>query len=403
MAGVDLATPTLWLWLVVALVVLPPLSGRRGAFVAVLALLDLTFCAAIVGQRLSGGLALIAFDVVVFVLVPLGLFWLAVRAVADARKGKAATAVLVGGSVLALFVLHKRVDLFPRLFPDLAGLEDLNPVLAVVGFSYVALRALDLIVAVAQGRIAAPSITGIVAYLLPFHMLAAGPVVAAEDFDRQPVVPPPDRAETLRAVERIAGGLFKKFVLAQALAEVALTGFSADGPYFLLEVQLFYLWVYLDFSAYSDIAVGVGRLIGVPTPENFERPLSARNLIVFWERWHITLGAFARRNLFVPLQLALVRRDARRPLLAASVALAVTFVAIGVWHGLTLGFVAWGAMHAAGVVATNAYGAWLAKRLGRKGARALSARPVVRIVATVLTFEFVAVSLMLVEAVWKAG
>jgi len=401
MAGVDLATPTLWLWLAVALVVLPPLSRRRGAFVAALALLNLTFCAALVGQRLSGGVVLITFDIVVFVLVPLGLFWLAVRAVGDARKGKAATAVLVGAAVLATFVLHKRVDLFVQL--GLSGLEDLNPVLAVVGFSYVALRALDLIVAVAQGRMDAPGPMGLVAYLLPFHMLAAGPVVAAEEFASKPALPPPDARTTLAAVERIAGGLFKKFVLAQALRDVALTGFSADGPYFLLEIQLFYLWVYLDFSAYSDIAVGVGRLIGVPTPENFERPLFARNLIVFWERWHITLGAFARRNLYVPIQLAQVRINPRRPLLAASVALAVTFVSIGLWHGVSLGFLAWGAMHAAGVVATNAYRAWLTRRLGRKAARAFGERPIVRIVGTVLTFEFVAVSLMLVEAVWKTG
>ena len=98
--------------------------GQPVWFVAVLALLDLTFCAALVGQRLSGGLALIAYDVVVFVLVPLGLFWLAVRAVADARKGKAGTAVFVGACVLAAFVLHKRVDLFPRLFPDVAALAE---------------------------------------------------------------------------------------------------------------------------------------------------------------------------------------------------------------------------------------------------------------------------------------
>ena len=85
-------------------------------------------------------------------------------------------------------------------------------------------------------------------------------------------------------------------------------------------MQLNYLWLYLDFSAYSDIAVGVGRLMGVATPENFNRPYLARNMIDFWERWHISLSLFIRRNMFIPIQLALMRRtDGRRPLLVASV------------------------------------------------------------------------------------
>ena len=394
MPGVDLATPAVWLWFAAAVLVLPPLSGRPRAFVAVLALIDLGFVASMLTSRLAGGAMLLAVDFAAFVLVPLALFWLGLRAVADAARRPAAVAVVVGLGVAALFVLHKR--------PEVAGaFGDLGPVLGVIGLSYVALRAVDLLVTVAQRRVPAPGPLELVTYLLPFHMLAAGPIAGAEDAHRSPCVAPPDFAGALQAAERIASGLFKKFVVAHALHETFLTGFSADGPYFWLEVQLFYLWVYLDFSAYTDIAVGIGRLVGHPTPENFDRPLTARNLIVFWERWHITLGAFARRNVFVPLQLALARRSPARPLLVGSLALAVAFVAIGLWHGLSAGFLAWGAMHAAGVVVVNLYRAGLVRRLGRKRARAFCERPVVRAVATALTFEFVALSLMLVEVAWK--
>lgn len=395
MAGVDLATSTLWLCALLALVVLPPLHRRPRAFVVVLALLNLGFVFALLAQRLSGGPMLLIVDAVAWVLTPLLLLWLGLRAVADARRGRVATAVLVGLAVFAVFVAHKRPDL------GATHLGDLSPVLGVVGFSYVALRGIDLVVAVGQGRVPAPSPWQLVAYLMPFHMLGAGPVASAEGTLRTPSAAPPDRGQAMVAVERIASGLFKKYVLAQTLREVALTGFAADGAYFVVEVQLFTLWVYLDFSAYSDIAVGIGRLIGVPTPENFARPLTARNLIVFWERWHITLGAFARRNLFVPVQLHLVRRIRGRPQLAAAIALSLTFIAIGVWHGVTWGFVAWGAMHAAGVLSCNLYGAWLVRRLGRARARAFSQRRDVTAVATVLTFEFVAVSLMLVEVAWN--
>ncbi len=72
--------------------------------------------------------------------------------------------------------------------------------------------------------------------------------------------------------------------------------------------MFFYLWLYLDFSAYSDITVGAGRLMGVATPENFNRPYVARNLVDFWDRWHISLSRFIYRNVFTPVQLFLLRR-----------------------------------------------------------------------------------------------
>ena len=145
------------------------------------------------------------------------------------------------------------------------------------------------------------------------------------------------------ATERIANGLFKKYVLAQGLEALLLTGFHAHGAYTILEIQLTYLWLYLDFSAYSDIAVGIGRLIGVATPENFNRPYLARNVIDFWERWHISLSMFIRRNVFIPIQLTLMRRTSgRAPLWIASFAFVVSFLLCGLWHSLSWVWVAWG-------------------------------------------------------------
>jgi D-alanyl-lipoteichoic acid acyltransferase DltB (MBOAT superfamily) len=191
--------------------------------------------------------------------------------------------------------------------------------------------------------------------------------------------------------------LFKKFVIAQAVHAVLLTGFAARGPYLLVEVQAYYVWVYLDFSAYSDIAVGVGRLLGRATPENFANPLAARNITEFWERWHISLSQFVRRNVFIPIQLALGRRsDGAHPLANACVAIAIAFVLVGLWHGISVRFLAWGALHALGLIATHIYRHVLLARLGRKGVKAYLARPAIRAIATLLTFEFIAFSLALV-------
>jgi alginate O-acetyltransferase complex protein AlgI len=132
----------------------------------------------------------------------------------------------------------------------------------------------------------------------------------------------------------------------------------------------------------------------VATPENFDRPLSARNITVFWERWHISLSLFIRRNLFIPVQLGLVRRYPRvSPLLAASLAFTVAFLLCGLWHDVSLRFLLWGGMHAFGLVVCNLYRSALKARLGSRGVRRyMEIRPI-RWLATAITFEFVACSI----------
>jgi alginate O-acetyltransferase complex protein AlgI len=272
----------------------------------------------------------------------------------------------------------------------------LKPVLAAIGLSYIFLRTVEYLRAIASGTHQGLGLSDTVNYLIPFHMLAAGPVMAFTDFRQQPVPAAAlTRDDALAAFERIARGLFKKFVLANGLIEtVFLTDFKTGGAYLFFEVQMYYLFIYLDFSAYTDIAIGIGRLLGVATPENFNKPLGARNIVVFWERWHISLSQFVRRNLFIPVQLAGMRwTQGRHARLISSIAFGVSFVLVGLWHGLSLRFLLWGAGHALALITCNLYRDWLTARLGRKGAKAFSAHPVVHVAATVLTFEFVAFSL----------
>ena len=133
------------------------------------------------------------------------------------------------------------------------------------------------------------------------------------------------------------------------------------------------------------------------TPENFNRPYIARNVIDFWERWHISLSQFIRRNLFIPLQLAFMRlTDGRLPLVAASVAFTISFVLCGLWHKPNLPWFLWGAYQATGLIICNIYRDFLLKRLGRKGLNRYLANPWVRRVSTILTFEFAAVGVLIV-------
>ena len=382
-AVIDLFSAPFWCAVALACLVMIPLvqgSSRRLAFSVINLGFLWYFCRS---------------DIVV-VLTGLLLVYLVLRLI-EIGKHKAALLGVGGAVTLGLFVVHK----LPGLSDEL-GIRRWNPTLSMIGFSYVALRLVEVGRAVAERRHRAPDLTSLIDFLLPFHMLAAGPIQSYDEFVAQPDSPPaPGPAAALGSVERIVMGMFKKFVLANALEAAFLTAFRAGGSYFLLEVQLNYIWLFLDFSAYSDIAVGIGGLIGVATPENFNRPYLARSSIDFWDRWHISLSQFIRRNLFIPIQLHMVRSTGGRPLVIATFAFAVSFLLCGLWHGLGLKWLAWGAYHALGLILCNLYKEYLLRKLGRKEFNRYLANPWIRLVAVLVTFEFVAFSLVLLSNRWS--
>jgi len=346
-------------------------------------LFNIAFVASLVG--LWGGLAVALFVLIVHLAAKAG------GEMSLPKRFRASGFVFAGLLILVLFLIRK---LSPDHFHQ-RRLSDLGQLLAAVGFSYIALRAVELLRAGAEGKARNLGWLDSVSYLLPFHMLAAGPIQSWEEFAAQPAIPEDlNVTRSLEGVDRIVNGLFKKFVLARAIELTILTGFRAPWPYLLVEAQFYYLWVFLDFSAYSDIAVGAGRLMGIETPENFNKPLLARNIINFWERWHMSLSNFIRRNVFIPLQLNLMRRSAgNRPKFNASIAITVSFVAVGLWHGVEWRFFIWGAIHATAVMVCVLYRSLLGKRFTKKQLEEFLARPAYRIAATLITFEFVAFSL----------
>jgi D-alanyl-lipoteichoic acid acyltransferase DltB (MBOAT superfamily) len=269
--------------------------------------------------------------------------------------------------------------------------------LLLLGFSYLILRLVYLTRGVVEGRHPAPGLLQIVSYLAPFHMLAAGPIQTYEEFLKSDQGAP-DSEGLMSGVERISNGLFKKFVLAETIRVMFLTDFSHPDPaYFLLEVQLNFVWLYLDFSGYSDIAVGAGRLMGLGVPENFHRPLLSRNLIEFWERWHITLSRFIKTQVFLPMQFFLMRGAfATRPLQAAIISFLTAFVLCGLWHKVSVAFLFWGLLHGIGLGCCKIFQTYNLRAFGAKAIRARSQRPLVGLVSIVLTMEFVAFSWLIV-------
>ena len=157
----------------------------------------------------------------------------------------------------------------------------------------------------------------------------------------------------------------------------------------------YYLYLYCNFSGFCDMAIGAAALIGIPVLENFDRPLSARNMKEFWNRWHITLSQWMRDIVFAPLSKFLVRvMGPANVNHAIALTVFVVFLLIGIWHGTGWNFVMFGLAQAIGVVATHYYTIGLKKWLGRDGFKAYNENRWIHAVAVMSTFCYYAATLI---------
>ncbi|HOX43912.1 MAG TPA: MBOAT family O-acyltransferase [Myxococcota bacterium] len=180
-------------------------------------------------------------------------------------------------------------------------------------------------------------------YVAFFPQLVAGPIERATNLLPQIASPRPMDLERLQGGLGLIGlGLLKKVVLADNLARPVEAVFSAAEPSglaVLLGAYAFALQIYLDFSAYSDIARGAARAMGFELMQNFDRPYLATSPREFWRRWHISLSSWLRDYLYIPLG------GSRRGELRTRVNLMLTMLLGGLWHGAGLMFLVWGAWH----------------------------------------------------------
>ena len=250
-----------------------------------------------------------------------------------AGTGSVLVAAVVGALVLYLCWF--------KLQPLLASR---GSVLAPLGISYYTFRLISYVVDVRWGKIRAErDPIRFAAFVAFFPHLVAGPIQRAGEFLPQVA---PERSnwtpQVWRGIARILLGLFKKLAVADPLSGLVGYGFGHAGEGSALPsslaLYLFPLQLYMDFAALTDIAIGVGLLLGIESPENFNRPFAAPNISEFWRRWHMSLTNWLRDYVFMPLRMAL--RDWGNVGLALS--LTVNMVLIAIWHGFTTNFVVFG-------------------------------------------------------------
>jgi len=194
-----------------------------------------------------------------------------------------------------------------------------------------------------------------------FPKLLAGPIMRAGEFLSQV------QQRVYANAAAIESGLFyfllgavKKLVISDQVAGPVNLIFSSPGQYdgltLLLGALGYAVQIYCDFSGYSDMAIGSALLLGFKLPENFQMPYSSVTITEFWRRWHITLSAWFRDYVFLPMEIA--RKNARSATLRTTISLTTTMLLCGLWHGAGWTFVIWGGIHGVALAVHRAWMTW---------------------------------------------
>jgi alginate O-acetyltransferase complex protein AlgI len=237
------------------------------------------------------------------------------------------------------------------------GLESLNALLASVGvrtltawkvvlpvgISFYLFHAISYLVDVHRGDApVAADFLELTVYMALFPQLVAGPIIRYKDLSPQLRQRTHSFAGFSEAAARFMIGFCKKVLIADLVAPIANAGFGLGAPTAAdawLSALAYTAQIYFDFSGYSDMAIGLGLMMGFRFPENFRTPYLSRSITEFWRRWHISLSTWLRDYLYIPL--GGNRRGSGRTLAN----LMVVMVLGGLWHGAAWTFVLWGAWH----------------------------------------------------------
>jgi len=278
--------------------------------------------------------------------------------------------ILALGLNLSLLACFKYANFFVAQFSELLVQLGGQPIawshIALpIGISFFTFQEMTYLVDVYR-RVVPParSFASYALYVSLFPQLVAGPIVRYHDIAGQLWRRTHPMEKILSGIWRFCLGLGKKVLVANALGAAANRVFAAD-PATLpttaawVGVLCFAFQIYFDFSGYSDMAIGLGRMMGFELLENFNCPYIAGSFTEFWRRWHISLSNFMREYLYIPLG------GNRVPWYRVYLNLWIVFLLCGLWHGANWTFVAWGAYHGLFLSLDKLFSRWTAWRLPR--------------------------------------
>ncbi len=278
----------------------------------------------------------------------------AVAKAAQRKRNRWLLVSLVGN--LGLLGYFKYVNFFVQAFADVMGSFGVSvevfrlDVILPLGISFYTFQSLSYTLDIWRGRLQPEtSFRRFALFVAFFPQLVAGPIVRASEFLPQLHAGPRFTRENIETgAFRVVRGLVKKVVLGDWIA-ASLTDRIFDAPdtftspELMLALYAYTLQIYADFSGYSDMAIGLGRMLGFQLPENFDRPYQSRDIAEYWRRWHMTLSSWLRDYLFFQL---LARLGSR----AGYLVVWLTMFLVGMWHGASWNFVIYSNIHAFAMV-----------------------------------------------------
>ncbi len=277
------------------------------------------------------------------------------------RRAWLITAIVINLGLLAFFKYADFLLDNLRTIPALSDLPKLSVALPI-GISFYTFQALSYVIDVYRRTVAAqkdPIAFG--TYVTLFPQLIAGPIVRYSDIDAQLT----DRRHSLTdlagGLRTFLAGLAKKVLLANTAGAIwaSVRDMAGDERTALAAwfgIVCYTIQIYFDFSGYSDMAIGLGRMLGFTFPENFYYPMIARSVSDYWRRWHITLSTWFREYVYIPLG------GNRRGRCRTYLNLLIVWLLTGLWHGAAWNFVLWGLYFFLLLAAERAFlGAWLEK------------------------------------------
>ena len=320
---------------------------------------------------------------------------------AERRRARHGLGLLVLGMV-AIFVWLKR-------YPLVSALPTFGFAFTVVGLSYMLFRILHIVIDVGQGSLNRPRFVSYLNYVFNFLCLLSGPIARLEDFEPQLRVRPP--LPSWREIDAAAQRILRGYVMVAVLASIATNFVNLLKPEFsaalvhgevahgvrvyalLTGTYLFNL--YVNFSGYMEIVIGIGVLAGLTLPENFNFPFLSKNFLDLWSRWHITLSNWLKFYLFNAVLKSLGARFGTRSNMAylGAIAFFVTFVVMGIWHGTTYIFFVYGLFLGAGVTVNRLWQIWAPQWLGKSGYKNLQQRQWYFQLSRAATLSYLAVAL----------
>lgn len=214
-----------------------------------------------------------------------------------------------------------------------------------IGISFFTFQILSYVIDLYRGKYSAQkNIINLALYISFFPQLIAGPIVRYQDVNEQLLCRKNTLEKTAEGIRRFIYGLGKKVIIANTVAKCTDYIYGLDymeltGVLAWTAAVLYTLQIYYDFSGYSDMAIGLGKIFGFEFQENFKYPYLSRSIQEFWQRWHISLGAWFKEYLYIPLG------GNRKGKARTYMNLFLVFLATGLWHGASFNFILWGLFH----------------------------------------------------------